>query len=125
MITAVDCTICRTSEECESEYLVQYLCSEEYLGGIRNFLAGGTRQRVSRSNLAGFAVPLPSLEEQKKIGRFLGSLDDLITLHQCKELTGYAVESGRTSAESKKAPEVGVLHTVRALCYNEYYTGFT
>ncbi len=36
---------------------------------------------------------VPSLSEQALIGSFFRDLDDLITLHQRKELTGYAVES--------------------------------
>ncbi len=84
MITAVDCTICRTSPDCESGYLLQYLCSGEYLGAVRDFLAGGTRQRISRSNLANFNIPIPSVSEQKEIGNYLGRLDNLITLHQRK-----------------------------------------
>jgi type I restriction enzyme S subunit len=86
MITAVDCTIVRTSEKCASEFLVQHLSSEKYFEIVNGFLAGGTRQRISRSNLAKFIVPLPSVPEQRKIGAFFTSLCHLITLHQ-RELT--------------------------------------
>jgi len=84
MITAVDCTIVRTSEKCVSEFLVQHLSSDAYFKTVNDFLAGGTRQRISRSNLANFIVPLPSITEQKKIGVFFTSLCNLITLHQHK-----------------------------------------
>jgi type I restriction enzyme S subunit len=82
MITAVDCTIVRTSENCISEYLVQYLSAEPYFKDVNDFLAGGTRQRISRSNLSKFIIPLPSVAEQRKIGELFTSLCDLITLHQ-------------------------------------------
>ena len=39
-----------------------------------------------------FGIPSEQ-EEQALIGSFFRDLDDLITLHQRKELTGYAVES--------------------------------
>lgn len=89
MITAVDCTIVRTLPEVNSEYLVQYLSTERYFKEINVCLAGGTRQRVSRGNLAEFDIPLPnSAEEQKAIGDYFKSLDHLITLHQ-QELEEY------------------------------------
>jgi type I restriction enzyme S subunit len=82
MITAVDCTIVRTAENCVSEFLVQHLSSEVYFKTVNDFLAGGTRQRISRGNLATFTVPLPSIVEQEKIGAFFATTDHLLTLHQ-------------------------------------------
>lgn len=85
MITAVDCTIVRTDKEFSSKFLVQYLSSGDYFAEVNDFLAGGTRQRISRSNLASFIVPIPPTKnEQENIGKALGCLDNLITLHQRK-----------------------------------------
>lgn len=89
MITAVDCTIVRTSEECNNKYLVQYLSTPAYFKAVNQFLGGGTRQRISRKNLSNIKVPLPkSMSEQEKIGKYFDNLDNLITLHQrkCDEL---------------------------------------
>lgn len=89
MITAVDCTIVRTSEECNNKYLVQYLSTPAYFKAVNQFLGGGTRQRISRKNLSDINVPLPkSMSEQEKIGKYFDNLDNLITLHQrkCDEL---------------------------------------
>ena len=83
MITAVDCTIVRTATHINPKYLLQYLSSQSYFDEVNTCLAGGTRQRISRSNLAGFDVPIPAkYEEQKAIGEFLCGIDHLITLHQ-------------------------------------------
>ena len=83
MITAVDCTIVRTATHINPKYLLQYLSSQSYFDEVNTCLAGGTRQRISRSNLAGFDVPIPpKYEEQKAIGEFLCGIDNLITLHQ-------------------------------------------
>jgi type I restriction enzyme S subunit len=83
LITAVDCTIVRTSQDCDSNFLVQYLSTAAYFNEVNNCLAGGTRQRISRSNLASFAVPTPrQREEQAQIGQFFATLDNIITLHQ-------------------------------------------
>ena len=85
MITAVDCTIVRTSKEYDSKYLVQYLSTPIYFKIVNSFLGGGTRQRISRGNLSGIDIPIPStIDEQRKIGEFFANLDNLITLHQRK-----------------------------------------
>ena len=83
MITAVDCTIVRTSEKYSSKYLVQFLSTQDYFNEVNTALAGGTRQRISRGNLALFGVPMPpSFEEQQAIGDFFSQFDNLITFHQ-------------------------------------------
>ena len=85
MITAVDCTIVRTSKNYDSNYLVQCLSTSMYFKVVNSFLGGGTRQRISRGNLSEIDIPIPStIEEQKKIGEFFLNLDNLITLHQRK-----------------------------------------
>ena len=87
MITAVDCTIVRTAKEFDSKYLVQYLSTPMYFKVVNSFLGGGTRQRISRGNLSGIDIPIPStLEEQKRIGEYFANLDSLITLHQSKHI---------------------------------------
>ncbi len=85
MITAVDCTIVRTMQDVSNKFLVQYLSSQDYFKEVNTCLAGGTRQRISRSNLADFVVPIPvDKDEQDRIGNYFESLDNLITLQQCK-----------------------------------------
>ena len=83
MITAVDCTIIRTSKEYDSKYLVQYLSTPTYFKIVNSFLGGGTRQRISRKNLSKIDIPVPHIfAEQQKIGEYFSNLDHLITLHQ-------------------------------------------
>ena len=75
-ITAVDCTVIRTdSSVIDRNYLLQFLCSEQYLKTVNSFLAGGTRQRISRKNLEGIEVPYPSIDEQRYWGSFLCKVD--------------------------------------------------
>ena len=79
MITAVDCTIVRTDSSNDPDFILAYLSTTEYFDSIRLMLAGGTRQRVSRSNLATILLPTPpTLEEQRAIGEVFSNLDDLI-----------------------------------------------
>lgn len=87
MITAVDCTIVRNTSNCVSKYLIQYLSSSDYFDEVNDFLAGGTRQRISRNNLGGFKIPLPpTVQEQENIGQYFNHIDSLITLYQHKFL---------------------------------------
>ena len=79
-ITAVDCTVIRTdSSVIDRNYLLQFLCSEQYLKTVNSFLAGGTRQRISRKNLEGIEVPYPSIDEQRYWGSFLCKVDARIS----------------------------------------------
>ena len=83
MITAVDCTIIRTASDVNNSFLIQYLSTKEYFDAVNTCLAGGTRQRISRSNLAKLCVPIPSeREEQGVIGSYFSTIDTLIALHQ-------------------------------------------
>ena len=83
MITAVDCTIVRVAAGISKEFLLQHLSSPKHFNEVNTCMAGGTRQRISRSNLANFGVLVPTLfEEQELIGGFLCGIDNLITLHQ-------------------------------------------
>lgn len=43
-----------------------------------SFQAGGTRQRISRSNLANVRLPMPAMEVQSEIASFLDKLDALV-----------------------------------------------
>ena len=84
MITAVDCTIARVSKSVSAEFIVQYLSTQTYFKYIQSRLAGGTRQRISRKNLADFNTFIPALEEQKEIGLVFNYLDSLIALYDRK-----------------------------------------
>ena len=92
LITAVDCTIVRVDKTVlDRGFLLQFLCSEQYLKTVGSFLAGGTRQRISRKNLEEIKVPYPPLETQKHYGIFLSKIDCRIenaeaTLQRLKEV---------------------------------------
>ncbi len=67
MITAVDCTIIRFNKQILPEYFVLYAQSNKYFKDIDSESIGATRKRISRKNLEKISVPLPPLEEQKRI----------------------------------------------------------
>lgn len=71
MITSVDVCILKTREDVSSNYLVYAMSSWPYLSWVGSLVRGSTRDRVSRAMVGSFRLPLPSLEEQIAIARFL------------------------------------------------------
>lgn len=68
MITAVDCTIVRPDpERLHPSFLVYYSQSRDYQRNVEERCTGTTRKRISRKNLGRLPIPLPPLEEQKRI----------------------------------------------------------
>jgi type I restriction enzyme, S subunit len=66
-ITAVDCAIVRLDARILPEFFVHYSTSRTYLDAVASSATGSTRQRISRSALAKIPIPLPPLDEQKRI----------------------------------------------------------
>lgn len=82
-ITAVDCTIVRLENLlCDTSYFINYTQSQRYANELSKFLAGTTRTRISRKNLERIEIPLPSLDEQRKIAAVLDKVSDLIAKHR-------------------------------------------
>ncbi len=68
MITAVDCSIVRVQQATiDPKFFVYYSQTQEYLRAVDDLCSGTTRRRISRKNLGNVLVPLPPLEEQKRI----------------------------------------------------------
>ena len=83
-VTAVDVAIIRPNDNFHAEFLVAELNSSTILAKVDSLASGSTRKRISRKNLEGIQINLPTLEEQQKIGSFFKQLDDTIALHQRK-----------------------------------------
>jgi type I restriction enzyme S subunit len=75
MITAVDCTIVRLSEELNNEYFIAYTQTDEYTSKVAEFSRGATRQRISRKDLENITLPVPDLEAQTRFAEFAGATD--------------------------------------------------
>lgn len=68
MITAVDCTIVRPDDDkIDPSFLVYYTQTANYLRDVEHRCTGTTRRRISRKGLGQISIPLPPLEEQKRI----------------------------------------------------------
>lgn len=67
MITSVDVCILKPASEFDPAYLVLALNDREYLGWVNTLVRGSTRDRVSRSMLGSFVIPVPPRDEQMAI----------------------------------------------------------
>ncbi len=86
MITAVDCTICRTDESVVSkEYLCYFMRSNAYYTRLHRNVTGTTRKRISRKNLGNVELSVPTKDEQKAVVKRLDCLVKVIDL-RTKEL---------------------------------------
>ncbi len=70
----------------ENKYDPYFLLTESSLWStqMKNSAAAGTMQIVNLTEFSELKTLVPNLAEQKQIGELFHSLDNLITLHQCK-----------------------------------------
>lgn len=71
MITSVDVCILTPNMKYDSKYIVYTLSSNQYISFANNIARGGTRQRISRTQLGDIDFVSPPLMEQQKIANFL------------------------------------------------------
>ena len=74
----------KTSDDVDDRLLWHWFKSPDFQKLIMQLQEGGVRLYFYYDKLCMGQVPLPSLEEQRKIGRLFDTLDHLITLHQRK-----------------------------------------
>lgn len=76
--TVVDVCVLRPDARILNANFAKWMInSPQFLKKIEGFVSGSTRQRISRGNLAPLSIPLPPLEEQKRIAAILDQTDEL------------------------------------------------
>lgn len=65
------------------DFLITYSNSPEYRKIIMAEKNGSTQVHIRNGEFLNIDIPLPSFEEQKKVGEYFRNIDHLITLHQC------------------------------------------
>ena len=66
-------------------YYLAYMLRSSSMRKNITFLAQGiSRYNISKNKMMDIEMPIPNIEEQKQIGSYFRSLDNLITLHQLK-----------------------------------------
>jgi len=68
------------NSELEREFLFQYMLSNEFVERATRFSMRTGLPKINRQDLGALPVPLPPLEEQRKIAEILGAWDEAITL---------------------------------------------
>lgn len=71
MITSVDVCILKLRDDINSSFVVYLMSSQKYLNWVGSLVRGSTRDRVSRSMLGCFILPIPTLNEQLNIVDYL------------------------------------------------------
>ena len=64
MITSVDVCILKPRDDVNPQFVVYCMSSRKYLDWVGSLVRGSTRDRVSRSMLGTFPIPVPTLAEQ-------------------------------------------------------------
>ena len=73
----------RNNSSVDIKYLFSYINAHQIY--FKKQGAGSSQLNISRGSVENFEVLLPHKDEQKKIGKYLSSIDNLITLHQRKK----------------------------------------
>ena len=71
-----------TQSRFDLKFLCHMLGTDQMLDQYRMFAAGSTVNNLNKELVGNTTVSLPSIEEQRAIGEYLESIDNLITLHQ-------------------------------------------
>lgn len=75
----------RPTEKFDLNFLAYVLRSESFRKEMTFLAQGISRYNISKNKVMEVEIPVPSLDEQSKVGQYLTSLDNLITLHQRKK----------------------------------------
>ena len=115
----------KTSEDVDDRLLWHWFKSPDFQKLIMQLQEGGVRLYFYYDKLCMGEVSLPSLEEQRKIGKLFDTLDNLITLHQ-RECISFTARAGRriltankkrntSSWEQRKLGEIGSVSMCRRI----------
>ena len=91
----------KTSEDVDDRLLWHWFKSPDFQKLIMQLQEGGVRLYFYYDKLCMGEVSLPSLEEQRKIGKLFDTLDNLITLHQ-RECISFTARAGRLILTANK-----------------------
>ena len=106
----------------DSNFLGRRLVRKDFINSMVKWRQGVIygQWRIHESDFLKIEIPVPSVEEQKQIGTFLNSLDNLITLHQrefaflCKEKSK-KFRYIKNAWEQRKLGEIGSVSMCRRI----------
>ena len=74
----------RPTEKFDLNYLAYALRAESFRKEMAFLAQGISRYNISKNKVMETEIPIPSLDEQSKVGQYFSNLDHFITLHQRK-----------------------------------------
>ena len=69
-------------EQVTNEFFGYFYQSESFKTQLRQIVQQSANTNINAENIKSTSIMLPSIDEQKRIGEYLGQIDNLITLHQ-------------------------------------------
>ena len=75
-----------TQNRFDLKFLCHMLGTDQMLNQYRMFAAGSTVNNLNKELVGNTTVSVPSVAEQRAIGEYLESIDNLITLHQREQI---------------------------------------
>ena len=103
----------------DSDFLGRRLVRKDFINAMVKWRQGVIygQWRIHESDFLKIEIPVPSVEEQRKIGAYLDQLDNLITLHQCKcQIDGCRFQSPLAITwEQRKLGEIGSVSMCRRI----------
>ncbi len=75
----------RPTEKFDLNYLAYVLRADSFRKEMTFLAQGISRYNISKNKVMEVCIPVPTIEEQTKVGRYFRNLDHLITLHQRKK----------------------------------------
>jgi len=96
----------------DSDFLGRRLVRKDFINAMVKWRQGVIygQWRIHESDFLKIEIPVPSVEEQRKIGAYLDQLDNLITLHQRKgkaAVTGCSNDANNSKGVYCKARDFG------------------
>ena len=87
----------------DSNFLGRRLVRKDFINAMVKWRQGVIygQWRIHESDFLKIEIPVPSVEEQRKIGAYLDQLDNLITLHQ-RECISFTARAGRRILTANK-----------------------
>ena len=94
----------------------QFLAFSINRADIESLLVGGGRAKLNAETMMDISLSMPNIEEQRIIGQYISTVDNLITLHQCK--CNYLIRLkhwifyllNKTDWEQRKLSEIATMH---------------
>ena len=74
----------RPTEKFDLDYLAYVLRADSFRKEMTFLAQGISRYNISKNKVMEVEIPIPSLDEQSRVGQYFKNLDTLITLHQRK-----------------------------------------